>query len=165
MLIQGRVWKFGDNINTDLMMPAMSRRGRVPEDEAKNYCMYAVRPEFAKEVKKGDIVVAGKNCGCGSSRLASLYFKELKVGCIIAESFNSTFFRNSISIGFPAIEVPRIGEFFSDGDKAEVDLDRYIIKNITRGISIDFQPYPTILKKIFDAGGIIELLKQELEQG
>ena len=162
MANEGKVWKFGDNISTDLMMPGMSRRGRVPDNEVKRYCMYAICPQFGIEAKPGDIVVAGKNCGCGSSRLAAQNFKELGIGCIIAESFNATFFRNSISIGFPVFEVNDVSSFFDDGDVVELDIDKYTVRNVTKNTSITVEPYPDVLKKVFDAGGVKQLLKQEL---
>ncbi|ATW25862.1 3-isopropylmalate dehydratase small subunit [Candidatus Formimonas warabiya] len=164
MAIKGKVWKFGDDMSTDLMMPISARYGRVPEDQQKYSCMSAIRPEFSHAVCPGDIVIMGRHCGSGSSRPAPRLFVELQVGCIIAESFSPLFFRNAIAIGFPVIEVPGITKEFQEGDEAEVDLDKTEVRNLTTGKVIHFKPYPEMIKKIFELGGFKALLKQEFSQ-
>ncbi len=161
MVYKGRVWKFGDDMSTDLMMPNSARYGKVPAGQQKYSCMQAIRPEFSHEVKPGDIVVMGRHCGSGSSRPAPRLFAELKVSCIAAESFSPVFFRNAIAIGFPGIETPGITEFFEDGDEARVDLDAHTIHNLTAGGTMSFHVYPDIIKRIFELGGFKALLKLE----
>ncbi|TCL38862.1 3-isopropylmalate/(R)-2-methylmalate dehydratase small subunit [Anaerospora hongkongensis] len=164
-VVEGRVWKFGDDLSTDLMMPASVMHGKVPKEKMKDHCMEANRPEFASSVVPGDILVAGKNCGCGSSRPASDRLKELGLSCIIAESFSAIFFRNSVSIGLPAIEVKGIAEFLADGDKAKVDFAAGSITNITTGKTLPFAPFPEEFSNLLSCGGVINLLKKEKEQG
>jgi 3-isopropylmalate/(R)-2-methylmalate dehydratase small subunit len=161
MTIKGRVWKFGDDMSTDLMMPSSARFGKVPEEEQKYSCMAAIRPEFSREVKPEDIMIAGRHCGSGSSRPAPRMFVSLQVGCIVAESFSPVFFRNAIAIGFPVIEAPGVTKEFEDGDQAEVDLEKGEVRNLTTGKVIRFKPYPDIIKKVFDLGGVKALLKKE----
>jgi 3-isopropylmalate/(R)-2-methylmalate dehydratase small subunit len=161
MIIKGRVWKFGNDINTDLMMPASARYGKVPEGQAKFSCLSAIRPEFSRNIKPGDIIICGKHCGAGSSRPAPRLFMELKAGCIIADSFGPIFFRNAIAIGFPAIELPGVSKKFQDGEKAEIVLKKGIIRNLSSGDVIHFDPYPKIIQELFVLGGVKGLLKKQ----
>jgi 3-isopropylmalate/(R)-2-methylmalate dehydratase small subunit len=161
MNIKGRVWKFGDEISTDLMMPVSARYGKVPEGEAKFSCLSAIRPEFSRNVSPEDIVICGKHCGAGSSRPAPRLFVELKVGCIIAESFSHLFFRNAIAIGFPAIELQGISHEFKDGEQAEVVFEKGELRNLTSGKIMYFKPYPKIIQELFELGGVKALLKKE----
>ena len=162
---EGRVWKFGDNLSTDFMMPASCMHGKVAKEKMKEHCMASNRAEFASGVVVGDILVAGKNCGCGSSRPASDLLQELGISCIIAESLSLIFFRNSIAIGLPAIEVRGICELFSDGDKAKVDFSASCITNLTTGKEMPFAPFPNEVINLLSYGGVINLLKSEKEQG
>lgn len=160
-IIEGRVWKFGDNISTDLMYPGTVMHGKVPHNERKWGCMSANRPEFARSVQPNDIVVAGKNFGCGSSRPANELLMDLQVGCVLADSFAAIFFRNCISGGLPSIELEYIGDMFSDGDTARVDLNEGLIQNRTTGKTCSFIPYPKEIVDILMAGGVIEYIKNE----
>lgn len=164
-LIKGRVWKFGDNISTDLLMPTLSMFGKVPEEEMKNYCMYAERPEFAKNAKKGDIVVAGKNFGCGSSRPAAKNLLGLGIGCVLVDSMGAIFFRNSINLGFPVFSIEGISKFFNEGDEAEVNLSTGEVKNLKTGQNLKASPIPEELMKILESGGIIPFLREEAKGG
>ena len=164
-LIRGRVWKFGDNISTDLLMPTQSMFGKMPEEEMKNYCLYAERPDFAREVQRGDIVVAGKNFGCGSSRPASKNLLSLGVGCVLAESMGAIFFRNSINLGLPVLSLEGISEFFQEGDEAEVDLSTGEVRNLKTGGVLKAGPIPDDLLKILSSGGIIPYLRKEAKAG
>lgn len=158
-IIEGRVWKFGDNITTDYIMPGFGRGG-TPEEMA-SFCMRANRPEFAREVRPGDVIVAGKNFGCGSSRPAAANLITLGVGCVLAESFGRIFFRNSINLGFPLLVCKGIHEGIHEGDLVRVNFENGEIKNISTGKIFKAEPLPEIAVRILSEGGIIALLKQE----
>lgn len=160
-VLQGRVWKFGDNISTDLMMPGFTLHGKVPKEKMKEYCMKANRPEFAGSVKRGDIMVAGKNCGCGSSRPAPDNLTGLGVSCVIADSCASIFFRNCIAVGLPAVEAMGVSRMFNEGDTARVDFKECTITNLTSGQVCSFTPYPREVMEIMKYGGVIGLLRNE----
>jgi len=159
--IRGRVWKFGDNISTDLMYPASVMHNKVPDEDRKWACMSSNRPEFAKAAKPGDIIVAGKNFGCGSSRPAAHLIKELQIGGIMASSFSAIFYRNSIGTGLPSIEIPSIEQVFSDGDEAEVVLSSGEVTNITTGERRAFSPFPPEILEILEAGGMIGFIRKK----
>jgi 3-isopropylmalate/(R)-2-methylmalate dehydratase small subunit len=161
-IIRGKVWKFGDNISTDFMMPGFAQ-GATPQERA-GYCMRANRPEFAQEVKPGDVIVAGRNFGCGSSRPAAANLMTLGVGCVVAESFGRIFFRNSLNLGFPVLDCRGVYEAFSEGDVVEADFATAEIKNLTTGALLKAQPLPEIARRILAAGGIVTLLKEEYKK-
>jgi 3-isopropylmalate/(R)-2-methylmalate dehydratase small subunit len=163
--IKGSVWKFGDNVSTDLLMPTFSMFGKVPDEEMKNYCMQAERPEFAQNVKKGDIAVGGKNFGCGSSRPAAKNLLDLGIGCVLAESMGAIFFRNSVNLGLPVLSIEGISEMFDEGDQAEVDLAKGEVRNIRTGKTLKTSPLPEQLMQLLQSGGIVPLLKQEAKEG
>jgi 3-isopropylmalate/(R)-2-methylmalate dehydratase small subunit len=123
--------------------------------------MNAERPNFAKQVKKGDILVSGKNFGCGSSRPASKNLIDLGISCILAESVSALFYRNAINMGLPVLYQQKISDIFSEGDVAQVELYTGKITNITTGLVCQILPIPNILMDIIEEGGIIEILKQE----
>jgi 3-isopropylmalate/(R)-2-methylmalate dehydratase small subunit len=164
-LIKGKVWTFGDNISTDLLMPTMSMFGKVPEEEIKNYCMVAERPDFAKNVKKGDIVVAGRNFGCGSSRPAAQNLLGLGIVCVLADSMAAIFFRNAINLGLTALSIDGVSEIFKEGDEAEINLSTGEVKNLTSGRTIKANPIPEELMNILKAGGIVPFLREEARAG
>jgi 3-isopropylmalate/(R)-2-methylmalate dehydratase small subunit len=163
--LKGRVWKFGDNISTDLLMPTASMFGKATEEEMKDYCMYAERPDFTKNVKKGDIVVAGKNFGCGSSRPAAKNLLALGIDCILADSMGAIFYRNSINLGLPVFSIKDVSKFFEDGDEAEVNLSTGEVKNLRTGQILKASPIPEELRNILNSGGIIPFLKEEAKAG
>jgi 3-isopropylmalate/(R)-2-methylmalate dehydratase small subunit len=159
-IIRGRVWKLGDNISTDLLMPTFTMYGKMTKEEMPKYCLHAERPEFAKEVKKNDIIIAGKNFGCGSSRPAASNLVALGVGCVVVESSGALFFRNSISIGLPIMICPGITELFEDGEEGEINLATGEIKNLKTGRKSQAAPYPPFLLAIIREGGILPLWRQ-----
>jgi 3-isopropylmalate/(R)-2-methylmalate dehydratase small subunit len=159
MLIKGRVWKFGDDMNTDLMMPQDTFRLSI-EEQAR--AVFRVnRPGWADQVKQGDIIVAGKNFGIGSSRPAARTFKFLGIEAIIADSINGLFLRNCINFGLPGFSLPGIVNYFQELELAEIDLNAGTIKNLNTETCLKIEVLPEMLMKIIDAGGIIELLQKE----
>jgi 3-isopropylmalate dehydratase small subunit len=157
--LRGRVWKFGDHIDTDVM--TSGKYLNLPMEEMKSHVFEAIRPDFAQEVKPGDILIAGRNFGCGSSReTAPAALKTLGIGAVVAESFARIFYRNAIAIGLPAIICPRVGELLNDGDEAEVSFtDGRIINGVSKK-SFPFAPFPDEMLRILECGGIEGLLKQ-----
>ena len=162
-VIRGRVWKFGNNISTDLMYPGFAKHGKVAKEERKWFCMRSNRPEFAHSVQPGDIIVGGKNYGCGSARAAAEILVDLHIGCVLADSFAAIFFRNSIAWGLPVVELSGISEMFSEGDIAVVDTVHGTVQNETTGECRKFSPYPEELLRIVNAGGMVKLLMKEHE--
>jgi 3-isopropylmalate/(R)-2-methylmalate dehydratase small subunit len=158
LVFQGRVWKFGDHVSTDIIMPAFTLYGHMAEELRPQYCMAAVRPEFASEAKPGDIVVAGRNFGCGSIRPPS-NLQSLGIGCLLADSFSRPFLRYCLNVGFPALAHPTISAFFDDGEAAEVDFDRAQIRNLTQETILAVEPLPDLWRRILDAGGLMETLR------
>jgi 3-isopropylmalate/(R)-2-methylmalate dehydratase small subunit len=161
----GRAWKFGDNLNTDEIMPA---RFNITIDEkelaAKVFC--EIRPDFASNVKPGDIVVGGWNFGCGSSREhAPVAIRGSAVSCVIAGSYARIFFRNAINIGLPILESPEAMAEINEGDTVEVDLASGMIYNRTSGKSYQAKPLPEFVLKIAAAGGLVKYLREhDLEE-
>ncbi len=153
-IIKGRVWKFGDNINTDNMSP-----GQLVALGIKicaQHCLEAIRPEFPKQVKPGDVVVAGTNFGTGSSRAtAPLALKELGVALIVAKSFARIFYRNAIDLALPVVICPEAYEQTDDGDLISVDLVKGEVTNETKGRHFAMDPIPQTMMDIMEAGGII----------
>jgi len=157
--MKGRAWKFGDDVDTDAIIPGRYLIYNTPEELAK-YTFEGVRPEFAKNVHENDIVVAGSNFGCGSSREhAPLALKGAKVACVIAKSFARIFFRNAINIGLPVLECPDTDKI-DDGDELEVDLATGVIINKTKGETYQAPPLPDFVREIVDEGGLIEYARK-----
>lgn len=156
--INGRIWLFGDDINTDLMYPYICYS--QPEEKKQLFTMWANRPEWSKLVRKGDIIIAGKNFGIGSSRPAASNLKALGLSCVVAESINGLFFRNSVNIGLPAVSCKGISQLAREGDSLDIDLDKGIVKT-KDGRTLSFSPLPGFLTEIIDSGGIIEILKRK----
>ena len=159
MKFQGRVWKVGDNINTDLILPSAAFYLK-PEEQVR-YVFSANRPGWADEVKPGDILIGGKNFGMGSSRPAARSLKNLGLSCLLAPYINGLFFRNCVNFAFPAVECPGVDEAFEEGDIAEVDFERAAVKNVTRGTALAGKPMPPKLLALVQAGGIYRLLEKE----
>jgi 3-isopropylmalate/(R)-2-methylmalate dehydratase small subunit len=158
--IAGRVWKFGDNVDTDAIIPGKYLVLNSSEDLAK-HAFENVRPQFASQVIKGDIVVGGENFGCGSSREhAPLALKD-NVGVVLARSFARIFFRNAIDIGLPVVECDTTE--IEDGDILQVDLERGNIYNKTKNKEIKITPFPPFIKNIIDAGGLVHYIKNKAE--
>ncbi len=153
--MNGTVWKFGDDIDTDIILP-----GRyliyTDEERLSQHCMEGLDPNFNEKCKKGDFIVAGKNFGCGSSREhAPIALKGVGVSAVIAESFARIFYRNSINIGLGIVECPEAAEDISEGDIIEADMDNGIIYNKTTGREYKAAPFPEFIQKIIENGGLI----------
>ena len=156
---KGKVIKFGDNIDTDVIIPARYLNSQDPAELAL-HCMEDIDKEFSKKVKAGDIVVAGENFGCGSSREhAPIALKASGIGCIIAKSFARIFYRNSINIGFPILECPGAVDAIADGDTVEVDYSSGLIRNIRTGEEFQAAPFPAFIKSIIESGGLIKSIR------
>ncbi len=157
--MRGRVWKFGDNIDTDAITPG--KYMSALERELLRHVLEVVNPKFPQEVKPGDIIVAGRNFGCGSSReSAPAALKSLGIGAIIAESFARIFFRNSIAIGLPTLACQGVSSIFNEGDELELDLKSARITNLTNGKKIYAQQLPEQMLEVLTKGGILPLLKE-----
>lgn len=159
MKFTARVWKFGDNINTDLMLP--SPASMLPVAEQPRFVFQANRPGWVDEVQPGDILVGGRNFGMGSSRPAARSLRNLKLGCLVAESLNGLFFRNCVNYAFPAMVCEGVSALFDEGDIAEVDFDAKTVRNLTTGKSLQARGLPEPLLDIVKAGGIYPLLAKE----
>jgi 3-isopropylmalate/(R)-2-methylmalate dehydratase small subunit len=159
MKFVARIWKFGDNINTDLILPNVAFY-LTPEEQLK-YIFRANRPGWVDLVKPGDILIGGKNFGMGSSRPAARNLKNLGLACLVAESINGLFYRNCVNFAFPATECTGVYEMFEEGDVAEVDFDIGTVANTTKGTSLAARKIPAPLLKIVEAGGIFSLLEKE----
>jgi len=160
--MKGRAFKFGDDINTDEIIPARYLNTSDPKELAK-HVMEDADPEFPKKVQKGDIIVAGKNFGCGSSREhAPIAIKAAGVSAVIAKSFARIFYRNAINIGLPIFESPEAVEGIEEGDVVEINPETGVIKNLTKGTEYKATPIPPDIRKIMEAGGLMEYAKQKL---
>ena len=159
MKFQSRVWKFGENINTDLILPIQAFY-LTPAEQAP-WVFRANRPGWSEQVKPGDILVAGRNFGMGSSRPAARSLKNLGLSCLVAHSINGLFFRNCVNFAFPAIECADVFDAFEEGDVAEVDFDAATVKNITHGAVLEAVALPPKLLGLLKAGGIYSLLEKE----
>lgn len=158
MLASGKVFKYGDNIDTDVIIPA--RYLNTPNmKELASHCMEDIDKEFAQKVEEGDIIVANKNFGCGSSREhAPIAIKAAGVSCVIAETFARIFYRNAINIGLPIIECPEAAKGIEEGDQVEVDFDSGMIYNKTKGTEYKGQAFPEFMQKIISNGGLINYI-------
>ena len=160
---RGTVHKFGDNVDTDVIIPARYLNSSDPEELAK-HCMEDIDKDFVKNVKKGDIIVAEKNFGCGSSREhAPISIKASGVSCVMAETFARIFYRNSINIGLPIIESKEASEKIKNGDIVSVDFDSGVITDETTGETFKGQAFPPFMQKLIDAGGLINYVNKREE--
>ena len=165
MTLQGRVWKYGDNIDTDVIIPARYLNVSTAEELAA-HCMEDLDPEFAGAVEPGDVIVAGENFGSGSSREhAPLAIKGAGVSCVIAESFARIFYRNAINVGLPILESPAAAKDAEHGHHLEIELEQGKIHNLTTGAVYQAEPYPPFMMQIIDAGGLVPYTSRRLEVG
>ncbi|MEW6738345.1 MAG: 3-isopropylmalate dehydratase small subunit [Nitrospirota bacterium] len=163
MLLKGKVWRFGDDIDTDAIIPARYLNTSDPNELAK-HVMEDADKEFPNKVKAGDIIVAGKNFGCGSSREhAPIAIKAAGVQAVIAKSFARIFYRNSFNIGLPIFESDEASEKIKEGDTVEVDADKGIIKNLSTGEQYIAKPIPPFMQELIAAGGLIEWTKKKIK--
>lgn len=161
MKAQGKVFKYGDNVDTDVIIPARYLNSSDPKELA-THCMEDIDKDFVNNVKTGDIIVATKNFGCGSSREhAPIAIKASGVSCVIAETFARIFFRNSINIGLPIMECKEAAEAISAGDEVEIDFDNGIINDLTTGQSFKGQPFPEFMQKIINSDGLLNYIKNK----
>ena len=160
MQAQGKVFKFPDNVDTDVIIPA--RYLNTPDaQELAKHCMEDIDDTFVEKVNSGDIIVAGWNFGCGSSREhAPLTIKTNGVSCVIAKSFARIFYRNSINIGLPILECEKAAEEISAGDDVSIDFDSGVITNNTTGKTYTAQPFPPFIQKIIADGGLLASIKK-----
>lgn len=162
--MKGKVWKFGDNIDTDMILPGQYLSLEDPMKIAA-HCLEGVDPDFAKKVKPGDIIVAGKNFGCGSSREpATQAIKYVGVSCVIAQSFARIFLRNAINIGLPIFECEDAVKVVSENDEVEIDLNQNIIIDLTNERRMKIKEFPPFMQDIIDAGGLVEYAKSQLQK-
>lgn len=161
MKAYGKVFKYGDNVDTDVIIPARYLNSSDPKELA-SHCMEDIDKEFITKVETGDIIVADKNFGCGSSREhAPIAIKATGISCVIAETFARIFYRNAINIGLPIIECPEAAKGIEAGDEVEVDFDSGIITNKTKGTSFQGQAFPEFMQKIIKAEGLIHYINQK----
>ncbi len=159
MKIQGKVHKYGDHVDTDVIIPARYLNTSDPKELAA-HCMEDIDKDFVKNVKPGDILVAGVNFGCGSSREhAPIAIKASGIACVIAENFARIFYRNSLNIGLPILECPAASKAIRDGDEVEVDFDTGVIRNLATGESYQAEPFPPFIQNIIQKGGLLASLK------
>lgn len=161
MRYRGRAWKFGDDVDTDIIIPARYLN-TIDEAALAAYCMEPLEPDFARKIKPGDLMVAGKNFGCGSSREhAPLAIKAAGISCVIAASFARIFYRNAINIGLPILESPAAASGIGAGDEVEVDLAAGLITNLSTGESFRAAPFPPFMQEIISAGGLMARVKKQ----
>ncbi len=161
MHIKGKAWKFGDNVDTDVIIPARYLNTSDPVELAR-HCMEDINASFADEVQPGDIIVGGDNFGCGSSREhAPIAIKAAGVSCVIAKSFARIFYRNAINIGLPIFESSEAAEGINEDDQVEVILDKGCICNITTGCKYTAQEFPAFMQNLIAAGGLINYVKSK----
>lgn len=163
MNAKGTVLKYGDNVDTDVIIPA--RYLNVSNgDELAKYCMIDIDPDFTTKVKEGDIMVALKNFGCGSSREhAPLAIKCAGISCVIASTFARIFYRNAINIGLPILECDEAANDIDNGNEVSIDFDSGIITNHTKHRTYQAQPFPPFIKEIMAAGGLVEQTKEKIK--
>jgi 3-isopropylmalate/(R)-2-methylmalate dehydratase small subunit len=162
--MKGKVWKLGDNIDTDVITPGRYLNLSDPQELGK-HCLEGVDKEFSRKIAPGDMLVAGENFGCGSSREhAPVAIKGVGISCVIAKSFARIFYRNSITIGLPIIEAPTAVDKIGQGHVLEVDFGRGKIVNVTTGEEYPFSPFPPFLEEIIQSGGLINYTKKKLQE-
>ncbi len=159
MKASGFVHKYGDNVDTDVIIPA--RYLNSPDaKELAQHCMEDIDPDFVKNVKQGDIIVANENFGCGSSREhAPISIKASGVSCVIATTFARIFYRNAINVGLPILECKEASQKIENGDKVEIDFDTGKITNVTKGETYQAEPFPEFIQNIINKGGLINSIK------
>ncbi len=161
MKAHGIVHKYGDNVDTDVIIPARYLN-TADHKELASHCMEDIDKDFVKNVKDGDIIVAGMNFGCGSSREhAPIAIKTSGVSCVIASTFARIFYRNSINIGLPILECDEASKDIDNGDEVDIDFDSGVITNLTKGKSYTALPFPDFIKDIIGKGGLLNSIKKD----
>ena len=164
MLIHGKAHKYGDHIDTDVIIPARYLTLTDP-DELAAHCLEGLDAEFLNKVQPGDVIVAGENFGCGSSREhAPIAIKAAGVGAVIAASFARIFYRNALNIGLPLVESPAASAAIDHGDEVEIDVEAGVVRNLTQGEEYHFAPLTGIAAELVAAGGLREIVRQRIAQ-
>jgi 3-isopropylmalate/(R)-2-methylmalate dehydratase small subunit len=164
MKAKGRVFRYQNNVDTDVIIPARYLNTSDPKELAA-HCMEDIDPDFVKNVKPGDIIVADRNFGCGSSREhAPIAIKASGISCVIASTFARIFYRNAINIGLPILECEQAVKGIEAGDEVEVDFDTGVIKNLTKGTTFKARPFPEFMKKIMAADGLVNYIRAKAEE-
>ena len=162
MILKGRAWKFGDNIDTDAIIPARYLNTSDPEELAR-HVMEDADKDFSSKVKSGDMIIAGANFGCGSSREhAPIAIKAAGIQAVVAKSFARIFYRNAFNIGLPIFESDDASQRIREGDEIQIDADKGIIKNITKKEEYTAKPIPPFMQELISAGGLIEWTKKKI---
>ncbi len=160
-VLSGKTWRFGDDVDTDAIIPARYLNTSDP-DELASHCMEDADPDFSRNVSEGDIIIGGKNFGCGSSREhAPIAIKAAGVSCVIAGSFARIFYRNAFNMGLPIFESPEAAAGIGTGENVEVDPATGIIRNLSTGDEFRAEPYPPFMMDLIEAGGLIPFLLKE----
>jgi len=163
MIAKGKAIKYGNNVDTDVIIPARYLTSSEPAELAA-HCMEDIDAEFVNKVEKGDIIVAAKNFGCGSSREhAPIAIKASGISCVIAKTFARIFYRNSINIGLPILECEELFDESDEGDAIEVDFDSGIIKNVTKNKTFSTQPFPGFMQDIIENDGLVGYIKKNMK--
>ena len=164
IILRAKAWKYGDNIDTDGIIPA---RYLVSSDPAflAQHCMEDVDPEFVKKAQEGDFIVGGKNFGCGSSREhAPIAIKAAGISCVIAKSFARIFYRNAFNMGLPILDCPEAVDGISDGDEIGINLSKGVIRNLSDGAEFKASPIPPFMQELLNAGGLINYARGRIEK-
>lgn len=165
MKTRGKTFKYGDNVDTDVIIPARYLNSIDPAELA-SHCMEDIDKSFIAKVKPGDVIVGGANFGCGSSREhAPIAIKASGVSCVVAANFARIFYRNAINIGLPILECPEAAAAIASGDELEIDLESGAIGDLSTGAKFEAQPYPEFMRSIMDSGGLIEYTRARLSSG
>lgn len=164
MILKGNVFKYGDDVNTDEIIPARYLNTSDPKELAA-HCMEDIDLDFVNKKKAGDVIVADKNFGCGSSREhAPIAIKAADISCVIAKSFARIFYRNCINIGLPIFEAPEAASAIENGDQVEVDTEKGVIRNLTQNVEYQVKPLPEFIQQIIDAGGLMPWAKKNISE-
>ncbi len=164
VLVRSKAWKYGDNIDTDVIIPARYLTSSDPAHLAQ-HCMEDIDTEFVKKAGEGDFIVAGKNFGCGSSREhAPIAIKAAGISCVIAKSFARIFYRNAFNMGLPILDCPEAVDGINDGDEIEVSLTEGTIKNLSTGAEFNASPIPPFMQELIAAGGLIGYARSRIEK-
>ena len=162
--MSAKAWKVGNNIDTDLIIAARYLND-ASDENMRNHCMEDVIPDYANTIAPGDVLVAGSNFGCGSSREhAPISIKVAGTSCVIAESFARIFYRNAINIGLPIIESPEAAKAIDQGDELDINLKEGVIKNLTKNETYHFEKFPAFIQKIVESGNLLNYVKEKVGQ-
>jgi 3-isopropylmalate/(R)-2-methylmalate dehydratase small subunit len=166
-VLRGRAWKFGNNLDTDQVIPAKYAIHSLDEKKLGEHAMEGVpgREGWASKIAAGDIIVAGSNFGCGSSReIAPVAIRGAGISCVIADSFARIFFRNAINLGYPILQSPQAAEAIEEGDDLEVELEEGVIRNFTRGDEYRAEPFPEFMTELMRMGGLVPWVRRRLQE-